>query len=454
MERGLTISMNLPDGFLECMKETLKDDFSDYLEYFDKPAFRGLRVNTLKADIEKVTKNLDFDTKQVPFCKEGFYISNDIKGLGNHAFHHAGAFYLQEPSAMSAVEALDVQKGDKVLDLCAAPGGKSTQIAAKLQNTGLLWANEYVSNRTKVLASNIERCGVKNAVVSNADTALIAENFRGYFDRVLVDAPCSGEGMVRREPNIFTEWKKENREVCAKRQAEILDNAAICLKRNGTLVYSTCTLSLEENEKTVEAFLSRHPEFELIEINQDFGRNGYTYHTDNKQIAKTRRILFSDGGEGHFVAKFIKSGEENCETDIFEYEFKSENIVDEFFEETFYNPPEKYYIKNNVVYLLPEFYPNTSKIRIVKAGIKAGEIKGKRFVPDHDLFISSNVSEVKNVLDLPLDDKRVYEFLHGNEIDCDLKGYAAVAVDGITLGFGKASNGKLKNHYPKGLRIF
>ena len=446
--------MNLPNGFLDCMKETLKDDFADYLKYLKNPPFRGLRVNTLKADIKKITEKLDFETKQIPFCKEGFYIDNDIKGLGNHPFHHAGAFYLQEPSAMSAVEALKVEKGDKVLDLCAAPGGKSTQIAAKLQNSGLLWANEYIAGRAKILASNIERCGVKNAVVSNNDTDVIAENFKGFFDKVLVDAPCSGEGMIRREPNAVIEWKKDNRENCAKRQAEILDNAAVCLKQNGTLVYSTCTLSLEENEQTVENFLNRHPEFELVEIEPDFGRKGYTYFTENKEISKTRRILFSDGGEGHFIAKFKKKSFEECDTKEFLFNFKRIDIVDNFFEENFRFIPKKYYVNQNIVYILPEFFSKLSKVKIVKAGIKAGEIKAKRFVPNHDLFISSNINEVKKVLDLPIYDKKIYNYLHGLEIDCDLKGYVSVAVEGITLGFGKASNGKLKNHYPKGLRIF
>ena len=446
--------MNLPDGFLDCMKETLKKDFDEYLKYLEQPAFRGLRVNTLKADLKSVLEKLPFKTKETPFCKEGFYIDNDIKGLGNHPFHHAGAFYLQEPSAMSAVEALGVEKGDKVLDLCAAPGGKSTQIAAKLKNTGLLWANEYVASRAKILASNIERCSVKNAVVSNADTGLIAENLKGYFDKVLVDAPCSGEGMVRREPNIYTEWKRENREFCAKRQIEILDNASVCLKQNGVLVYSTCTLSLEENEKTVEAFLSRHPDFELVEIEQKFGRDGYTYHTDNKEFAKTRRILFADGGEGHFVAKFIKNYDEICNVKEFDFDFKRLDVVDDFFKENFNYSPEKYYFNQNCVYILPKIYPKTNKIRIVKAGIKVGEIKGKRFVPSHDLYISSDKSQAKQVLDLTLDDKRVYDFLHGAEIDCDLNGYVLVLVEGIALGFGKASNKKLKNHYPKGLRIF
>ncbi len=441
--------MNLPERFLECMSNTLGKDYDEYIEYLEKAPYRGLRVNTLKASTEKVKNVVDFLLSKTPFCEQGYYIDNELKGVGNHPYHHAGAFYLQEPSAMSAVEALDIEKGDKVLDLCAAPGGKSTQIAAKLDGTGLLWANEYVLTRAKILYSNIERCGVKNAVVSNADSSQIAKNLQGFFDKVLVDAPCSGEGMIRREQNAVTEWKIENREMCAIRQAEILDNAAKCLKQDGVLVYSTCTLSLEENEYTVEAFLDRHSDFELVEIDKPFGRNGYTTRT-----RLTKRILFADGGEGHFVAKFRKIGFENCFVKDFENYSDSNNIFKEFYNSVFNDSAENLHINNDVVYLLPNFYPNTKGIRILKAGVKAGEIVKKRFVPSHELFVSKSVGDIKQVENLSLSDQRVQEFLKGLEIDCDKKGFVGVAVDGIMLGFGKASNGKLKNHYPKGLRIF
>lgn len=443
--------MNLPDNFLTCIKNTLKDDFEEYEKNLNNAPFRGLRINTLKAN-KDILEKLNFKTEKTPFCKDGYYIDNDLKGVGNHPFHHAGAFYLQEPSAMSAVEALGVNENDFVLDMCAAPGGKSTQIASKLKGTGLLWSNEYIFSRAKILCSNLERCGVKNAVVSNCDTKILSENLKGFFDKVLVDAPCSGEGMIRREPNAITEWKEENREICAKRQKEILENASVCLKKNGILVYSTCTLSLEENEMMVEGFLKEHKDFILEKIDKKFGRDGYTYFTDNKNLKNTRRIFFQDGGEGHFIAKFRKISESECKVGTFELKFKENAFVEKFFEDNFYNKP-KYFIKNNIVYILPEFYPQTSGVKILKAGIKAGEIKGNRFVPNHDLFMSSDINNIRSVLNLSVDDNRIYDFLKGLEIDCDLKGYVAVAVEGIITGFGKASNGKLKNHYPKGLRI-
>ncbi len=453
MERGLVV-LNLPDSFLSVMKQTLKDDFDSYLQYLNKTPYRGMRINTLKADIDFIRKNIGFETSKMPFSNKGFYIDNGLKGVGNHPFHHCGAIYLQEPSAMSAVTALDVKKGDKVLDLCAAPGGKSTQIAAELDGEGLLWSNEYISSRAKILASNIERCGVKNAVVSNADTKQIADNFAGYFDRVLVDAPCSGEGMIRREQNAITEWKIENREMCASRQSQILDMGAKCVKQGGTLVYSTCTLSLEENEIVVEEFLKRNPNFELVEIPQKFGRNGYTYHTDNKEISKTRRILFQDGGEGHFIAKFINNGISNCNVKQFEYKSFENEVFNEFYNSTFNDIAKNVFENKGIVYLLPEYYPATKGIKIIKAGVKAGEIIKNRFMPSHELFMSKRLSDVKNFENLSFKDNKIKDFLHGLEIDCDKKGYVGVFVDGMSIGFGKASNGKLKNHYPKGLRIF
>ena len=453
MERGLVV-LNLPDGFLECMKRTLKDDFDAYLECLDKTPFRGLRVNTLKADVDFIRDNIGFETKQTPFSNKGFYINNDLKGVGNHPFHHCGAIYLQEPSAMSAVSVLDVKPGDFVLDLCAAPGGKSTQIATELKGKGLLWSNEYISSRAKILASNLERCGVKNAVVSNTDTSLIANNLKGFFDKVLVDAPCSGEGMIRREQNAITEWKLENREMCATRQAEILDNVAECVKQGGTLVYSTCTLSLEENEMCVEAFLNRNPQFELVDITNEFGRKGYTYHTENKNLSKTKRILFQDGGEGHFIAKFFNNGINECTVKQFEYKNFDDKVFNEFYSQTFCDELKNVYENNGIVYLLPDNYPQTKSIKIVKAGVKAGEIVKNRFVPSHELFMSKTINEVKVYENLSLNDNRVYDFLRGLEIDCDKKGYTGVFIEGMSLGFGKASNGKLKNHYPKGLRIF
>ena len=223
------------------MKSMLGDEYDDYLEYYNSSDnFRGLRVNTLKCSADKLKSLLDFELEPTPFCEDGFYIPPFVSSVGNNPLHHAGAFYVQEPSATSAVTMLDVKKGDKVLDLCAAPGGKSTQIAAKLRGEGLLWSNEIVRNRAIILLSNIERMGVRNSVVSNCRPDILCERLSGYFDKVLVDAPCSGEGMFRKN-SAAQEWSIEHVRSCAERQLKILNSARYTLKGGGVLVYSTCT---------------------------------------------------------------------------------------------------------------------------------------------------------------------------------------------------------------------
>ena len=449
----MSLKHKLPKGFFDNMKAVLGGDYDDYIAMLDNEPYRGLRVNTLKCDDETLERLLCIDMTKTPFCEHGYYISNDVEKLGNHPLHHAGAFYLQEPSAMSAVTALDVHIGDKVLDLCAAPGGKSTQIAADLQGSGLLVSNEIVSGRAKILVSNLERMGVGNAVITNARPDVICDEMQGYFDRVLVDAPCSGEGMIRREPAAVSEWRLENHEMCAERSAKILDSAAIALKSGGIMVYSTCTLSAEENERTVDEFLNRHPEFSLVDIAVPFGRAAYSRLCGRADIDKARRIIYSDGGEGHFVAKLQKNAdfEQPCYVnEVSSYDKCT--TADEFFAEFMNCKFGRYKTVGESVYILPKIMPNLRKTRIIRAGIAAGAVKKNRFEPSHGLYMASEPKMHKNLLDLECDSEEIRRFLHGEVIDCDCRGYTAVAVSGITVGFGKASLGQLKNHYPKGLR--
>ena len=443
----------LPPEFYECMRSTLGADYDEYISMLDNDPYRGLRVNTLKADDYTVMSLLGLEMKKTPFCDNGYYISNSIKGLGNHPLHHAGAFYLQEPSAMSAVSALGIRPGMKVLDLCAAPGGKSTQIAAALQGSGLLWSNEYVRKRVSILASNLERCGVGNAVISNCDTGVLCEELASCFDAVLVDAPCSGEGMIRREANAVSEWALSNRTMCAERQAEILNNGAKAVKGGGTLVYSTCTLSGEENEQTVDSFLNEHPDFHLVDIDCEYGRPAYSHFNTVNDLSSARRIIYSDGGEGHFVAKMIKSGDEFCQiADHREINKTDLSSFYEFYKDNFYDEVNAVSIGDSV-YIVPENVPIVKNLGVVRSGIFAGELKKGRFVPAHHLYMCKKPDECKKVMMLSIDDVRVGQFLHGAEIPCENKGWCGVAVENILLGFGKASSGMLKNHYPKGLRI-
>ena len=444
--------MTLNTEFLSAIKATLGDDFDGYLSSLENEAFRGLRVNRLKAD-NSILSHLDFECTPSQFSPDGYYIDNGIKSLGNHPLHHAGAFYLQEPSAMSAVTALDVQSHDRVLDLCAAPGGKSTQIASALQGTGLLISNEIVPARAKILCQNIERMGAKNAIVTCARPDELEQYLEGFFDKILVDAPCSGEGMIRREPNAIVEWKFENRQMCADRQLKILESADKMLKAGGVLVYSTCTLSEDENEQVIDKFIKSHPYYEIDEITAQFGRCAYVRFADNPDIVKARRILPQDKGEGHFVAR-LKKSEHTGEN----YEISPENsdtnpIFDEFLNQNFIGITGNIQIYRDNVSILPSGIPILRGIHILRAGVQAGMLKKNRFEPSHAIYMSQSPENIKNVLDLNLDNTQIYDFLRGYEIDCDKKGYTAVSVCGVTVGFGKASAGRLKNHYPKGLRI-
>ncbi len=445
--------MNLPEAFLDRMRELLGDEFEAFSAQYEKPHSRGLRINTLKMDIDEY-KSIGFDLEKVPFASEGFRILSGEKS-GASPFHHAGAFYSQEPSAMSAVTALDPQEGEYILDMCAAPGGKSTQIASRLGGKGCLWSNEYVRSRANILISNIERCGIRNAIVTSMRPDALAAKTGAVFDRVLVDAPCSGEGMFRREENAIRDWSPENVAACAVRQAEILDSAAQCLKDGGVLVYSTCTFAPEENEKNIVAFLDRHPEFSLEEIPVSFGRSGIAL-SDIYDLSLTRRIYPQDGGEGHFVARLRKKGEltENSASFLNIKETPQIKMLRELYKSCFSDTPAgTFAVYGNNGYLLPESMPDVALDGVIRAGIPVGEIKNNRIEPAHGLFMASKPENCLRYIDLAPDSAELSAFLHGEEIACDGEnGFTAVCCSGIVTGFGKVSGGRLKNRYPKGLR--
>lgn len=445
--------MILPNEFLDRMKNLLGDEFEIFSAQYEKPHSRGVRINTLKMELESAD-SLGFELENIPFAKEGFRLVSDEK-VGTSPYHHAGAFYSQEPSAMSAVTALDPQPGEFILDMCAAPGGKSTQIAARLKGEGCLWSNEYVRSRANILISNIERCGIRNAIVTSMRPDALAKKTGAVFDRVLVDAPCSGEGMFRREENAVRDWSPENVAACAVRQAEILDSAAECLKDGGVLVYSTCTFSPEENEKSIIAFLDRHPEFELEEIPEKFGRCGLAL-SDKYDLTLTRRIYPQDGGEGHYAARLRKRGTltENKPYTPNIKETAQTKMLRQLYESCFSSQPVgTFAVYGNYGYLLPESMPNVPLDGVIRAGVPVGEIKNNRIEPAHGLFMAARKEECLRCIDLAPDSAELSAFLHGEEIACDGEnGFTAVCCNGIVTGFGKVSGGRLKNRYPKGLR--
>lgn len=435
------------DEFLSRMQSLLGGEYEEFLKYYSSGTYRGLRVNTLKCSPEKLISLLG-ELKPTPFCREGFYLPEDLSSPGNSPLHHCGAFYVQEPSASSAVEMLGVQPGELVLDLCAAPGGKSTQIGAKLNGRGLLWSNEVVRNRANILLSNIERIGIHNAVVSNAYPEVLCERLSGFFDRVLVDAPCSGEGMFRKN-DAHSHWSVEHVKSCAERQLNILRSAQAALKPGGVMVYSTCTFSPEENEGVITRFLEEFPNFTLEDSGVSFGRPAMEH---------ARRIFPMDGGEGHFAARLRKSGEhaEAFPNYSRAKAGKAESEAFAFYDSVFKGRPfgERLEIMKDKVIILPENYPSDTGVPVLRAGVLIAEIKNRRFEPCHSAFTAAKPEQCVSCQDFDFRSTEIRAYLHGEEISVppDLKGYTAVCVNGMTAGFGKASNGRLKNKYPKGLR--
>lgn len=444
--------MVLPESFKNEMRELLRDEYPAFLAEYEKPAYRGIRLNTLKCDEEVLRRLLPFPISPAPFSPLSFYAPSDLR-LGSFAAHHAGMFYAQEPSASSAVTLLDPRPGERILDLCAAPGGKTTQIAALTGDRGLLIANEIVRSRAAVLASNIERMGIQNAIVTSCRPDQLENRFCDYFDRILVDAPCSGEGMFRHDENAVSEWSEQTPSACAARQAEILDSAANMLRPGGYLVYSTCTFSKCENEEQVERFLGRHPEFAPDPCTVPFGRPVLG--------GAGVRIYPMDGGEGHFAVRLKKAGGEGApEMPSFtfptlekQYQAALTALTDECFRNSIVGIP--YHPKNSdTIYILPKSSPDIAGLPIVRAGYEIAKICGNRLEPCHAAYLCRQKEDCRVTVDFASDDDRLSAYLRGEEIECppSLRGYAAVCLEGIPLGFGKASGGRLKNKYPKGLR--
>ena len=479
--------MELPLEFCRRMEILLGNAYTDFTDAFQRPAGRGLRVNTLKCSVEAFQRIFPIPLFPSPFSPQGFILRESLKA-GADPLHHAGAYYMQEPSAMSAVTVLDPQPGEAILDLCAAPGGKTTQIAAALAGSGLVWANEYVRSRAQVLLQNLERCGVRNSVVSNAEPAVLASRLPGWFDGVLVDAPCSGEGMFRKEPAALDHWSLDNIRLCARRQKDILYNASRMVRPGGRLVFSTCTFAPEENEWSVIRLLQACPDFELEDCGVSFGQPAFPLEQvasfalpedvlpDNPPpLERCRRIFPQHGGEGHFVALLRRRGNPSRLSDPLDIPVKKDTFCDLFYQlykELFYSPPQGYpAVFGQAIRLLPHGLPDTKGLGVLAAGVAAGEIRGwdpgraaknrqretsmpLRIEPCHALFMAARPQDCRSLLELPLDDPRLARFLRGEEIPAPgCQGWTGVAVEGVMTGFGKASGGVLKNRYPKGLRI-
>lgn len=427
----------LPEAFLKRMENQLGAEYPEFLKSLERPRAVALRFNPLKGE----TPRLPFVGEQVPWEPMGYYY-DPASRPGLHPYHEAGVYYLQEASAMSAVALLDPKPGEKICDLCAAPGGKSTQIAGRMLGQGLLLCNEYSPARAKILARNIERMGVANAIVTNEKTERLAAKLPGFFDRVLVDAPCSGEGMFRKEEAAVTDWSQQTVEMCAARQAEILDNAARLLKPGGRLVYSTCTFAPEENEQTVAAFLDRHPEFAPERVDAPW----FTPGEQGTYRMWPHKLL----GEGHFGAVLRKlDGEEG---DIPEEKGTAMPKPWQSFAKEMGLPlPEGIFLGfGDRLYLAPQGCPELKGLRVLRPGLELGELKKDRLEPAHALALWAKPLE--RTMDLRSEGPEIGLYLHGEVLPCTEKGWCLVTVDGYSIGWGKGDGRQLKNHYPKGLR--
>lgn len=442
---------SLPSAYVEQMKPILGGDLPAFLRSYDLPRTHGLRFNGLKTAPE-LQENVVrmFDLKPVPWCPAGYYYGENARP-GKHPYHQAGLYYIQEPSAMSAVELLDPQPGETILDLAAAPGGKTTHIASKMNGEGLLVSNEIHPERAKILAENVERMGIANALVTCAAPDELSRRFPEAFDRIMLDAPCSGEGMFRKDPNALEEWSPSLVDMCAARQRDVLDHAYAMLKPGGTLAYSTCTFNRSENEETIAHFTAAYPDMGIVLMK--------------------RLWPHEEAGEGHFVAVLRKTetGERNGESKkARKPQDKGKNRPAQAALRDFASwaadelpgyrlPSGTPILFGESLYLLPAAETLAiDGLKIPRAGLHLAHLKKNRIEPAHALAMALTSGQARQQIRLEADGPEAAAYLRGETlpVPADLRGWTLVTVDGLPLGWGKASGGQLKNHYPKGLRQF
>ncbi|MFR4397399.1 MAG: RsmF rRNA methyltransferase first C-terminal domain-containing protein [Anaerobutyricum soehngenii] len=468
---------DLPQSFLDSMKEILGEDYEAFLAGFDGQRQYGLRVNTLKMNLEEFERIAPFHLKKVPWISNGyFYEAEDVPA--KHPFYSAGLYYLQEPSAMTPASRLKVQPGERVLDLCAAPGGKATELGAALQGEGLLVANDINTARARALLRNLELFGISNSFVTNEPPHVLAERFPEFFHKIMVDAPCSGEGMFRKNPAVVDSWQEKGPEYFSKLQREIIVQAADMLLPGGMMFYSTCTFSPLENEKTITHLLKERPDMEVIPM-EDYegfaeGLTSYRGEVFDESCKLCRRIWpHKMSGEGHFMALLHKkSGTQQqvqqtvSQSSIWWEKCKGLNKEQKAAAEDFFSHVNIAYdekridVRGDNLYYLPAPKYDGRGLHFLRNGLFMGEFKKKRFEPSQPFALALHAQDFDQVLDFPADDERLSRYLRGETLDVsDLiagekkrKGWQLVMVAGHPLGFGKLVNNNLKNKYPAGWR--
>lgn len=441
----------LPEGFILRMQSLLGEEYAAFSASFDRPLCTGLRLNQLKTGF---TGDLSrFSLSPVPWCPTG-YVYDAASRPGLSPYHAAGLYYLQEPSAMAPAELLDPQPGERVLDLCAAPGGKSTQLAGKLQGRGLLVCNEINAKRAKILAGNIERLGIANALVLNEHPKKLETRFEGYFDKILVDAPCSGEGMFRKEEAAVTDWSEATVAMCAARQQEILASAAEMLAPGGRLVYSTCTFSPEENEGVISAFLHAYPAFSVEPVEAPwFSPARPDWISDPAPGLEHAFRLWPHRlrGEGHFAA-VLRSHADGARQDVpTERPAQLPAAAADFLRSCTQPMPDGVPVCfGSVCYLAPAETPALSGLRVLRAGLELGELRRDRFSPAHALALWLHT--YPQTADFPVGGPEIAAYLRGETLHGTQRGWTLLTAGGLSLGWVRGADGILKNQYPKGLR--
>ena len=453
----------IPPLFLERMKNLLGEaEFPAFAEALNAEPQSGLRVNSIKLSPEQFKAISPFTLGEpVPWCPSAFTLPG-AERPGLHPFHVAGLYYLQDPSAMSPAELLAPLPGERVLDLAAAPGGKTTHLAALMHGQGLLVANEIKNKRVGHLAQNVERWGAGNVVVTNESPERLADHFGAYFDRVLVDAPCSGEGMFRKDMGARADWSPEMISGCAVRQKNILQVAAKLVRPGGYLLYSTCTFAPEEDEGVIDQLLQEFPEFEVVQLPQFLGFSGGRPEWIDATPSLSGAVrLFPHRlrGEGHFACLLKRtSGSSKDQVRsawLPDISKSSVGLLRTFSSETlgFELPQDRLQVAGERLYYLPELTPDFGRLRIVHSGVWLGSFKKDRFEPAHPLALFMKPGQVSNSFDLPVQSRELAAYLRGESLPSDVRGWAVVTANGFPIGWGKGVQGVLKNHFPRGWMV-
>ncbi len=455
------MAFSLPIEFENKMKELLKEDFEAFLNGFESDSLSGVRFNRLKTDASGFTGAVPFSIDRIPWIDNGYYYPDDERPA-KHPYYYAGLYYIQEPSAMTPANVLPVEPGDKVLDICAAPGGKSTELAAKLNGTGVLFSNDISNSRAKALLKNLELFGAGNIVVMSEAPGKLTERFRGYFDKILIDAPCSGEGMFRKSPAIMKNWEQYGTEYYNKLQLEIVSQVVPMLKPGGMMVYSTCTFDKDEDEGTLEYILNAFRDMHVIapELKYDGFDHGHPEFigSSHEEIKNAIRIWpHKMKGEGHFIA-LLKKDESSEECPVM-FDHKNCKVPPEAkeFLDTLKCPIayDRLELKDNRLYMLPPEIPDLSGLRIMRKGLLLGELEKNRFEPSQALAMYLKQEDYPNTCSFKADSPEVIKYLKCETVECDdvKDGFVLVCADSYPLGWAKSKNGILKNRYLPGWRM-